>query len=75
MTEVEQSPEAKAIVRAILALGQSLRVPVLAEGVETKTQLDILLSEGCDEAQGYFLGRPAPMALVEGRGNRSSEAA
>ncbi|MEI3850240.1 MULTISPECIES: bifunctional diguanylate cyclase/phosphodiesterase [unclassified Ensifer] len=64
MWEVEGSPQAKAIVRAILALGQSLSVPVLAEGVETQTQLDILQAEGCDEAQGYLLGRPAPITLL-----------
>ncbi|PTM98374.1 bifunctional diguanylate cyclase/phosphodiesterase [Mycoplana dimorpha] len=61
MSEVEESPQAKAILRAIVALGQTLEVPVLAEGVETRNQLDILLSEGCAEAQGYFLGRPGPM--------------
>jgi diguanylate cyclase (GGDEF)-like protein/PAS domain S-box-containing protein len=66
MWEVEGSPQAKAIIRAILALGQSLHVPVLAEGVETQTQLDILQAEGCDEAQGYLLGRPAPMGSVIG---------
>jgi diguanylate cyclase (GGDEF)-like protein/PAS domain S-box-containing protein len=64
MSEVEASPEAKAIIRAILALGQTLRVPVLAEGVETSTQLAILLDEGCDEAQGYFLGRPMPVENI-----------
>lgn len=64
MKEVEASPQAKAIVRAILALGQTLRVPVLAEGVETRSQLDILLDEGCDEAQGYFLGRPVPVEHI-----------
>ncbi len=64
MNEVEASPEAKAIIRAILALGHTLRVPVLAEGVETRSQLDILLDEGCDEAQGYFLGRPVPVAHI-----------
>ncbi|MCK3775727.1 EAL domain-containing protein [Ensifer sesbaniae] len=64
MWEVEGSPQAKAIVRAILALGQSLSVPVLAEGVETQKQLDILQAEGCDEAQGYLLGRPAPITLL-----------
>jgi EAL domain-containing protein (putative c-di-GMP-specific phosphodiesterase class I) len=64
MWEVEASPQAKAIVRAILALGQSLSVPVLAEGVETQTQLDILQAEGCDEAQGYLLGRPAPISSL-----------
>ncbi|MCA1440479.1 EAL domain-containing protein [Ensifer sp. IC4062] len=66
MWEVEGSPQAKAIVRAILALGQSLSVPVLAEGVETQKQLDILQAEGCDEAQGYLLGRPAPIGAVAG---------
>ncbi|WP_283194178.1 EAL domain-containing protein [Rhizobium sp. AN80A] len=61
MNEVETSEQAKAIIRAILALGQSLSIPVLAEGVETDVQLGILLDEGCDEAQGYLLGRPMPM--------------
>jgi diguanylate cyclase (GGDEF)-like protein len=60
MTEVESNPQSKAIIRAVLALGKSLDVPVLAEGVETKDQLDILRHEGCDEAQGYLLGRPGP---------------
>jgi EAL domain-containing protein (putative c-di-GMP-specific phosphodiesterase class I) len=62
MTELQESDEAKAMVRAILALGQGLNIPVLAEGVETSHQLDILRSEGCHEAQGYLLGRPMPMA-------------
>jgi len=66
MNEVESSQQAKAIVRAILALGQSLDVPVLAEGVETQDQLDILLTEGCNEAQGYLLGRPGPMPKQKG---------
>lgn len=58
LADVERSEEAKAMVRAILALGQGLRIPVLAEGVETSSQLDILRQEGCHEAQGYLLGRP-----------------
>jgi predicted signal transduction protein with EAL and GGDEF domain len=55
---LEHDVQAKAIVRAVLALGKSLEIPVLAEGVETHEQLSILRTEGCSEAQGYLLGRP-----------------
>lgn len=73
MHEIEESAEARAIVRAVLALGRSLNVPVLAEGVETQHQLEILNLEGCDAAQGYFLGRPTPIAmLLEGFGTAAS---
>ncbi|NTJ41917.1 EAL domain-containing protein [Agrobacterium larrymoorei] len=65
MVELHDSIEAKAMVRAILALGQGLRIPVLAEGVETHEQLNILRDEGCHEAQGYLLGKPMPMAEQE----------
>jgi len=54
-----ESPQARAIIRAVLALGQSLNVPVLAEGVESAAQLKMLESEGCDEVQGFLLGAPA----------------
>lgn len=64
MTEVESSPEAKAIIRAVLALGKSLQIPVLAEGIETQGQLSLLSTEGCDEAQGFLLGRPAPLDVI-----------
>jgi diguanylate cyclase len=64
MNEVESNPQSKAIIRAVLALGKSLDVPILAEGVETKDQLEILRREGCDEAQGYLLGRPQPYEKI-----------
>jgi diguanylate cyclase (GGDEF)-like protein len=50
-----------AIVRAVLALGRGLALPVLAEGVETVAELQFLRDEQCDEVQGYLLGRPAPI--------------
>lgn len=55
---LERDMQATAIVRAVLALGKGLEIKVLAEGVETNEQLLLLRSEGCDEAQGFLLGRP-----------------
>jgi diguanylate cyclase (GGDEF)-like protein len=58
--EADKRPESRAIIRAIIAIGHSLNVPVLAEGVETENQRALLLSEGCLEAQGYLFGKPRP---------------
>jgi diguanylate cyclase len=58
VSEVGESPQAVAIVRAIIALGHALDIPVLAEGIETELQFELLKAEQCDEAQGYMLGRP-----------------
>ncbi|ODN71100.1 Cyclic di-GMP phosphodiesterase Gmr [Methylobrevis pamukkalensis] len=60
MAEVGSNTQSEAIIRAVLSLGRSLSIPVLAEGVETEQQLSFLKSEGCDEAQGFLLGRPVP---------------
>ena len=56
------SQEAATIVRAVIALGHGLDLPVVAEGVETKEQLKFLADESCNEIQGYFIGRPKPIA-------------
>ncbi len=58
--------ESKAIVASVLTLGRSLRMSVLAEGVETEGQLDELRAMRCEQVQGYLLGRPmAPEAARE----------
>lgn len=51
-------PEGSAIVSAIIALAHSLEMDVVAEGVETESQLDMLKSMRCDEMQGFLLGKP-----------------
>jgi diguanylate cyclase len=55
---------AAAIVRTVLALGKSLGIPVLAEGIETKGQWQFLVGEGCDKGQGYLFARPVPLAKL-----------
>ena len=48
-------------MRAVVGLGRSLGLTTVAEGVESQQQLSILHAEGCDEMQGYLIGRPQPI--------------
>jgi EAL domain-containing protein (putative c-di-GMP-specific phosphodiesterase class I) len=68
MREVETSRRERAILQAVVTLGDSLDMNVLAEGIETEGQLALLLDTGCREAQGYLFGRPAPLAAIVASG-------
>ena len=51
------------ILRAVLGLAGGLRLPVTAEGVATAEQLDLVIKEGCEEIQGFLIGRPGPIEV------------
>jgi diguanylate cyclase (GGDEF)-like protein/PAS domain S-box-containing protein len=59
--DVPGDPNDAAIVRAILAMSQSLGLQAIAEGVETQAQRDFLFENGCNAFQGYLFGRPVPI--------------
>ena len=62
ISNLKSNPQSAAIVCAVVGLARGLNLPVLAEGVETSAQLEFLAAESCDEAQGYLIGRPQPIA-------------
>ena len=57
---VTSDTENAALVRAVLYLGRSFGMDVIAEGVETQEQFDFLIQHDCAEAQGYLFGKPVP---------------
>ncbi|TXD93237.1 EAL domain-containing protein [Mitsuaria sp. TWR114] len=62
--DLEQDADDRALSSAVIGIGRSLGLTVVAEGVETAGQRDLLLTMGCDAAQGWLFGRPmAPEAL------------
>lgn len=63
--DIEEGEGDKAIVTAIVALAHNLRLRVVAEGVETAGQLQVLMQIGCDEAQGYYFNKPLPPGEFE----------
>lgn len=74
--DIEEDENDRALSRAIIALGKSLNLTVVAEGVETEAQLQFLKNEHCDELQGYLFSRPVPdkefLAVLDRIGIKSS---
>jgi EAL domain-containing protein (putative c-di-GMP-specific phosphodiesterase class I) len=64
VADLGKAGESAAIIRAIIGLGHSLGMQTTVEGVETPAQLAHVRSEGCDQVQGYLIGRPLPPSAV-----------
>ena len=62
ISDIPQSADDMAISHAVIAMGHSMGIQVLAEGVETAAQLEFLKLHGCDFYQGYFCSKPLPAA-------------
>lgn len=58
VTDLGESPDSTGIVNGIIAMAHAVGLTVVAEGVETERQRDVLSRLGCDQAQGHFFGRP-----------------
>ena len=71
VAELSTSPQAAAIIRAVMLLGRNLGVEVVVEGVETGEQLEFLISRRCAKVQGFIFGRPGPaehfLAITRGQ--------
>jgi diguanylate cyclase (GGDEF)-like protein len=63
--DIAKNNDSLAILRAVVGLGRSLGIVTTAEGVETKNQLEVLITEGCTEAQGYFFSHPVSAVEVK----------
>lgn len=65
VAEMNKDPQAEIIVSSILNLAHGLGMEVVAEGIETEAQFDLLKTLGCPLIQGYWTGRPLPLAAVK----------
>lgn len=68
--DIEHDGRSESVVSSVLMLSHTLKVPLVAEGIETQEMNNKLRDMGCDLAQGYYYGRPKPFAewtVQEGR--------
>jgi diguanylate cyclase (GGDEF)-like protein/PAS domain S-box-containing protein len=73
VSDIGESSDDETITSAIIALAHSLNLQVIAEGVETSTQLDFLKERACDEMQGYFFAKPLPHHAIPDMLQRGAE--
>jgi EAL domain-containing protein (putative c-di-GMP-specific phosphodiesterase class I) len=59
--DMEENAQSRAIIKAIVGLAKGLDIAILAEGVETEKQMDMLKRTGCEQIQGFAISRPAPI--------------
>jgi diguanylate cyclase (GGDEF)-like protein/PAS domain S-box-containing protein len=67
MKEFPESQQAQSVVAGIVGLARAFALTITAEGIETEAQLKELKALSCEEGQGYFLGRPMPLAAFNAR--------
>ncbi|MEA3064205.1 MAG: hypothetical protein QOJ27_640 [Sphingomonadales bacterium] len=67
IADVTKSREARAIIHALVGLAAELDMDIVAEGIETETQMGYVTGAGCTAAQGFFLGRPVPVSVISRR--------
>ena len=65
LSETSETEKSKIIISSIINMARELKVPVIAEGVETKEQAEMLMGFGCNQMQGYYFSRPVPEAEYE----------
>ena len=68
-----ENPKLEGLMASIVELGHKLDVCIVAEGIETQQQVDLLKRVGCDMIQGYFYSRPLPIAEFEAWLNERGE--
>lgn len=67
ISECTKDVNDQTIIKTIILMANLLKLQVIAEGVETKDQASLLLKNGCNEAQGYYFGKPVPVEELEKR--------
>lgn len=65
LSETGETEKSKIIISAVINMAKQLKLPVIAEGVETKEQAEMLSDFGCRQMQGYYFSRPVPAAEYE----------